>query len=57
MFVYNLLQNILFSSLEYVDLTPNARTERIYESLGDCKEYTYENVIHKPHYPTNQVMY
>ncbi|GIX77792.1 hypothetical protein CEXT_563201 [Caerostris extrusa] len=27
---------------EYVDLTPNARTERIYESLGDCKEYTYE---------------
>ncbi|KFM76760.1 hypothetical protein X975_25257, partial [Stegodyphus mimosarum] len=33
---------------EYVDLTPNARTERIYESLGDCKEYTYENVIHKP---------
>lgn len=39
---------------EYVDLTPNARTERIYESLGDCKEYTYENVIHKPHYSTNQ---
>ncbi|XP_071037926.1 synaptogenesis protein syg-2-like [Parasteatoda tepidariorum] len=39
---------------EYVDLTPNARTERIYESLGDCKEYTYENVIHKPHYPSNQ---
>ncbi|KAG8191734.1 hypothetical protein JTE90_008798 [Oedothorax gibbosus] len=39
---------------EYVDLTPNARTERIFESLGDCKEFTYENVIHKPHYPTNQ---
>ncbi|XP_054706717.1 hemicentin-2-like [Uloborus diversus] len=38
---------------EYVDLTPNTRTERIYESLGDCKEYTYENVIHKAHYPTN----
>ncbi|CAL1282679.1 unnamed protein product [Larinioides sclopetarius] len=42
---------------EYVDLTPNTRTERIYESLGDCKEYTYENVIHKSHFPSNQTVH
>ncbi|KAF8793828.1 Synaptogenesis protein syg-2 like protein [Argiope bruennichi] len=50
-------QTDLFSKnyqTEYVDLTPNTRTERIYESLGDCKEYTYENVIHKSHFPPTQ---
>ncbi|XP_035217504.1 uncharacterized protein LOC118190823 isoform X2 [Stegodyphus dumicola] len=55
--VFEAKQTDIFSKnfqTEYVDLTPNARTERIYESLGDCKEYTYENVIHKPHYPSNQ---
>ncbi|GBM10088.1 hypothetical protein AVEN_92916-1 [Araneus ventricosus] len=45
------------NTTEYVDLTPNTRTERIYESLGDCKEYTYENVIHKSHFPPSQTVH